>query len=148
MNNEEYERLYEDYKDKSLEELKKIALDKDDSFTPEAHQAAMDVLHDAGVLIEGNITEEKKADKKNVAERITSPVGQAIKIFAVLFLSLAIVGIVVRALLVREHYGDNVMPLVATTFMYILAAAFGFTITYGFGEIVDRLTSIDEKLKK
>lgn len=148
MNNEEFKRLYEDYQFKSPEELKTIALDEDDSFTLEARQAARDVLHDAGVLLEESTVEEKVADKKNAAERITSTVGQAIKIFAVLFLFLAIAGIVAHALLVREHDGNNVGGLVINTLAYVLVAVFGFALTYGFGEIIDRLASIDTKLEK
>ena len=148
MNNEEFKRLYEDYQSKSPEELKTIALDEDDSFTPEARQAARDVLYNAGVLLEESTVEEKEADKKNEAERITSPVGQAIKIFAVLFLFLAIVGIVAHVILAKDDYGDNITRLVVNTLEYILGAVFGFTITYGFGEIIDRLASIDTKLEK
>lgn len=148
MNNEEYKRLYEAYKGKSPDELKAIAEDKDDSFTPEARRAAREVLGEAGVLLEESTVEEKEADKKNATERITSPVGQAIKIFAVLFLLLAIVGIVAHVILEKDAYGDNITRLVVNTLEYILGAVFGFTITYGFGEIIDRLASIDTKLEK
>ena len=87
-------------------------------------------------------------DKKNAAERITSPVGQAIKIFAVLFLLLAIVGIVAHVILEKDAYGDNITRRVVNALEYILVAVFGFTITYGFDEIIDRLASIGEKMGK
>ena len=57
-------------------------------------------------------------------------------------------GIVAHAILEKDAYGDNITRLVVNTLEYIVVAGFGFALTYGFGEIIDRLASIDTKLEK
>ncbi len=81
-------------------------------------------------------------------ERITSPIGQGLKIFAILFLISGICVTVIGLRGIAAYINTNITFFITSALIYISADIFGFLVLYGFGEIIDRLVSIDEKMTK
>ena len=98
----------------------------------------------------------------NKGKKSYSKVGQLIKIFSIIILIFGIVGIVILDVItlnsmtfdsasadVGEVIADAstyIPTLIVSNVIGIFGLIFSTLLLYGFGEIIDRITSIDEKL--
>ena len=85
--------------------------------------------------------------KMNNYQRKTSLIGQSIKIFATVLLITAIAGGIAAIYLLSKYDVKMSESTILIEFIgYIVGTIFLFLLIYGFGDIIDRLASIDNKL--